>query len=721
DGVTHHVYRTGDLVKRRANGELEFVGRIDDQVKLRGYRIELGEIESQLQAHPQIAAVSVIVRQDTPGDKRLVGYIVPTDSTSTRIGTNTNTNTTSPSTKDLRTFLALTLPEYMVPAAFVTLEALPLTPNGKVDRKALPAPDPRERGRDDTYTPPRTELEHTLAAIWSEILGVTPVGIHDNFFHLGGDSIVSIQMIARAKKRGLHLTPRMIFKYQTVAEIAPQVRTEAVIDAEQGPVTGDVLLTPIQQWFLEKRLPAQHHFNQAELLVTEGLDADTLAAAIGDVVTHHDALRLRYRRDTATGAWTQHLGAAVPATGLVQTHDLTAVPDADLPAAMQRIGDATQQSFDLTAGPLLRSALMNLGTRSATQDDGDPTPSGQRLLIAVHHLAIDSVSWRVLLEDLGAAYAARALGQVPALPDKTTSFKAWADKLAAHAVSDRARAEFAYWAEPKPGHRLPRDHADGANTGDSADTVRVSLDPQETGALLRDVPRAFATRINDALLTAIAHAVGGWTGRRRTLIGLEGHGREDLFADTDLSRTVGWFTSVFPVVLDADPAADPVDSLAAVQAQLARIPDNGVGYGVLRYLGAGDTAPVLQAQPYPEINVNYLGRFAETLPGIGRYADPAESRGRSASPHGPRWNVLDVTGAVEGDVFRLYLTFSAALHDRATVERLAADILAVLRRLIEAAAQDPAERTRADRATEGTALTDVSDSDLAAILKRFSV
>ncbi|MCT2548295.1 non-ribosomal peptide synthetase [Streptomyces atratus] len=685
------VYHTGDLVKWRSDGTLEFIGRIDNQIKLRGYRIELGEIEAALNTHPHIHTTTVTTREDTPGNKQLIAYIVATPDN-------------TPTTHQLRTHLQRQLPDYMVPSTYVLLDQLPLTPNGKVDTKALPAPDHHRPELANTYTAPRTDTERTLAAIWSEILGIDTVGIHDNFFELGGDSIVSIQMIARAKKFGVHLTPRLIFKNQTIAEIAVHAAANTPVDAEQGRVTGEVPLTPIQHWFFEKNLPTFDHFNQAELLVTDGLAPDLLRLALADLIEHHDALRLRCV-DGPDG-WRQYLDETVD-TDILDVHDLSGIPDESLASVSLDIAEETQQSLGLAKGPLLRAALLELG----------PT-RGQRLLTVVHHLAVDGVSWRILLEDLGSCYERRAAGLAPLLPAKTTSFRSWAQRLNGFADSAQARAEYAYWAEPKPAGRVPRDR-DGRNDLGSAASVVAALTPEETRALLRDVPRVFNTRINDALLTALAHALRDWTGDDEILIGLEGHGREDLFPDVDLSRTVGWFTSVFPVALRPAPGAtDPVASLQSVREQVARIPNKGVGYGILRHLGAPDVAAVLRRQPTPEVNFNYLGQFTRDLPGIGRYAGPDEPKGHSISPDGTRWNVLDVTAAVEGDTFGLYINYSTALHERRTVERLAEGVVDHLRELIAGSAEGA---TDARRESPGVPLTDVGDADMAAILKRFSI
>ncbi|MGW6217397.1 amino acid adenylation domain-containing protein [Streptomyces sp. NPDC055109] len=685
------TYHTGDLVTWRPDGTLEFIGRIDNQIKLRGYRIELGEIENALTTHPHIHTTTITLREDTPGNKQLTAYVTITP------------GTTAPTTHELRSHLQEQLPDYMIPATYVTLDQLPLTPNGKIDTKALPAPGPERPDLATSYTAPRTDTERTLASVWGDILGIDTVGIHDNFFELGGDSIISIQMIARAKKFGLHLTPRMIFKHQTIAEIAVHAGATTLVDAEQGRVVGDVPLTPIQHWFFEKELPAFDHFNQAELLATDALDPDVLRLALTDLIEHHDALRLRC--EDGDDGWRQYLDESVD-TDVLDVHDLSDVAADALSAVSFGIAEETQNGLDLAKGPLIRCALLELG---ATR--------GQRLLIAVHHLAVDGVSWRILLEDLGSCYEQRAAGRTPRLPAKTTSFRAWAERLREFAESDAARAQFAYWAEAKPGGQVPRDR-DGHNDLGSASTVAATLTPDETRALLRDVPRNFSTQINDALLTALAQALRDWTGDDETLIGLEGHGREDLFSDVDLSRTVGWFTSVFPVALRLAPGAGPVESLDSVKEQLGRIPNKGVGYGILRHLGAPDVASVLGRQPVPEVNFNYLGQFSRDLPGIGRYAPADEPKGHSISPDGMRWNVLDVTAAVEGDTFGVYVGYSTALHDRETVERLADGVIGHLRALIAGSAEGAADSRRT---TPGVPLTDIGDTDMAAILKRFSI
>ncbi|RMF29114.1 MAG: amino acid adenylation domain-containing protein, partial [Chloroflexi bacterium] len=390
------LYRTGDLVRFRPDGSLEFLGRIDHQVKVRGFRIELGEIEVALRRHPRIQEAVVLAREDRPGEKRLVAYVVPPPH-----------DGAAPTVSELRTFLQETLPDYMVPAAFVVLDAMPLTPSGKVDRRALPAPDQARPDLEGAYVAPRTREEEILAQIWAEVLGVERVGVHDNFFELGGDSILSIQVIARANQAGLRLTPRHLFQAPTVAGLAALAGTGRAVEAEQGIVEGPVPLTPIQHWFFERNLPNPHHWNQAVLLeVHRPLAPALLEQTIGHLLAHHDALRLRFRRrgeegtrrrgdeamrrrgDEAmrergdeAGAWEQvnaGLEDTVPLTWL----DLSALPEPARRPAIEATAAQAQASLNLTYGPLLRALYFDLGP-----DVPD------RLLLVIHHLAVDGVSW----------------------------------------------------------------------------------------------------------------------------------------------------------------------------------------------------------------------------------------------------------------------------------------------------------------------------------------
>ncbi|HLO02135.1 MAG TPA: amino acid adenylation domain-containing protein, partial [Symbiobacteriaceae bacterium] len=413
-------YRTGDVVRLLPDGSLEFAGRQDDQVKLRGYRIELGEIEAVLREHPHVHEAVVLLRDEEP--RQLAAYVVPA-----------STEVTSPAAAGdtalgprLRTYLQTRLPEYMVPAAVLTLAQLPLNNNGKVDRRQLPALPDLGTALADAYVAPRSEAETALARIWAEVLRVDRVGIHDNFFALGGDSIMAIQVVARAGQAGLKLTPKDLMQQQTVASLAQVVRVGTTPQADQGLMTGDVPLTPIQRSFFAQSLANPHHHNQAFVLQTApGLDCGALEQALQALVQHHDALRLRYVLEE--GLWRQFY-AAPEAAGqtkpLVTRHDVSGLAEPDRGAHMAAIASHLQASLHISDGPGLAAVLF---------DHGPATPG--QLVLAIHHLLVDGVSWRILLEDLDTAYGQLAQGRPIVLPPKTSSYKTWAEGLTQYAQS----------------------------------------------------------------------------------------------------------------------------------------------------------------------------------------------------------------------------------------------------------------------------------------------
>ncbi len=460
------LYRTGDLARWRTEGHLEFLGRADHQVKIRGFRLELGEVEAALRRHPALRETVVLLREDRPGDRRLVAYLSPREGAE------------PPPVGELRSFLAERLPHYMVPSAFVTLPALPVLASGKVDRAALPAPDAARPELEGGYAAPRTAEEELLAGIWAQVLGVERVGIHDNFFELGGDSILSIQIIARANQAGLHLTAKQLFEHQTVAELAQSAESATAVVAEQGTVSGPVPLTPIMHWFFEQGFANLHHFNQAVMLAPrEPLVPGALDRAAAMLFAHHDALRLQAVRDA--GSWRLENAASEPSTPFVWI-DLGQVPAAERAAALYDAASQLQAGFDLASGPLACLALFDVGEGT------------QRLLWVMHHLVGDGVSWRVLQEDLERAYRQAAADEPPALPPKTTSFKAWAERLLAYAGSEELHGELEHWlaiagaAVP----RLPLDAVEGpglaANTVESGRSVALALTPKR--------PRPFCRR-----------------------------------------------------------------------------------------------------------------------------------------------------------------------------------------------------------------------------------
>jgi amino acid adenylation domain-containing protein/non-ribosomal peptide synthase protein (TIGR01720 family) len=651
------LYRTGDLARFLPGRDIEYLGRIDDQVKIRGFRIELGEIESVLCQHTAVREATVIAREDVPGTKRLVAYLT--------------TSQPAPEVGELRDHLKQKLPEYMVPAAFTFLERLPLSNNGKIDRKALPPPEQQRPDLVGRYVEPRTSVEKALAAIWSKGLRVEQIGVNDNFFELGGDSILSIQIISAARRQGLMLTPKLLFSHQTIATLAAVTEVTKVKPAIEEMVAGSVSLTPIQEWFFEQDLEEASHYNQAVLLeVAEPMDRSLLESALQKVGRHHDALRLRYVREGES--WQQTFSSADEATPL-EWIDLANCSEVERTHAIENTAASAQASLDLKHGPLWRVAYFDLGTGRAG-----------RLLVVVHHLAVDGISWRPLLEDIETVYLQLKTGQAVTLPAKTTSYKSWAEKLLKLVRSESLHRELPYWQnviESRDADQSSRFlTGSSGNTEGSSTTLKSSLTENETQSLLQHVPSAYNTQISDVLLTALVRAWTALTGRPALFTNLEGHGRENLFEDADLSRTVGWFTSIFPVrlrLLETQTNWAPGDALKSVKEQLRQIPQKGIGYGILKYL---DQSSSLCSGSEPVMVFNYLGQFDQVIAGSKLFRFAAESTGPSHSPKQRRRHALEINCQVIGGRLELYWTYNSG--SERSITHLSDAFLSALRELI---------------------------------------
>ncbi|MBN3958479.1 non-ribosomal peptide synthetase [Nostoc sp. NMS8] len=651
------LYQTGDLARYLANGEIEYIGRIDYQVKVRGFRIELLEIEALIIEHPEVREAVVTVDSSETDSQRIIAYVVPNSEERLTIS-------------QLRDFLEAKLPNYMVPTAFVFLEALPLTPNGKIDRKALKAPD-TARPEDQELVAPRNFLEAKLAEIWAGVLGVDKVGIFDNFFELGGDSILAIVVITRANQAGLKLTVKQLFQHQTVVGLASVAVTKNINQAEQELITGLVSLTPIQSWFFEQNLLEPHHWNQAVLLeVKQLIDLALLEKSVQQLLVHHDVLRLRFE-ETEFGY--QQIIASPDAELPLINFDFSALSAGEQKLAIETAATKLQASLNLSTGPLMRVALFNLGRGS------------NRLLILIHHLAVDGVSWRILLEDLDTTYQMMNQGKKIELPAKTTSFKYWSKCLEEYAQSATFQQEWDYWLRESWQNiaPLPVDFSDGDNTVASTLNISICLTVEQTQALLKEVPKVYNTQINDVLLTALVQAFSQWTGNNSLLLALEGHGREEIFDDVDLSRTVGWFTSVFPVLLGLGKTSHPVEALKAIKEQLRSIPNKGIGYGVLRYLSQ-DIARVklLRSLPQAEVVFNYLGQFDQTFSDSSIFKISQDSQGQTRSSRNRESYMLSIDALVIDNQLRIDWTYSEKIHQRSTIERLAQEFLKALQVLV---------------------------------------
>ncbi|MFJ1675389.1 amino acid adenylation domain-containing protein [Streptomyces sp. NPDC088251] len=634
------MYRTGDMVRWRADGTLEFAGRADAQVKVRGFRIELGEVESALASFDGAAQTVVVVREDRPGDKRMVAYVVPVAGAGF-------------DTAAIRSHVAAILPDYMVPSAFVSLEALPLTLTGKLNRSALPAPDYSSGGGQG----PRNDREKLLCALVAELLGVPDVTVDDNFFAMGGDSIVSIQLVSRARQAGLVLTPRDVFQYQTVAGLALAAGAAAPDGehAEPDLGTGSVPLTPIMGWLRELG-SAIDGFNQSVLLrVPAGLTQDALVEALQALLDRHDVLRAHLDRSCAN-RWTLEIPPAgtTDAAHCIRRVDVSTHAESALAPVLAEHAEAARRELAPDEGAMVRAVWFDAGEER----------SG-RLLLMLHHLVVDGVSWRILVPDLMSGWLDAAAGHEIALEPVRTSFRTWAHQLVERAGSAAAEAELPVWERMSaaPGPLLAGRPLDPAEDTKATGLHHTSVLPADrTEPLLTTVPAALDTRVDEVLLTGFALALAEWRRRRGAgggspvLLSLEGHGRDETGA-AELSRTVGWFTAAHPLLVDpgvkwheiqnGGPAAGT--ALNRVREQIRALPGKGAGYGLLRYLNPR-TAALLRDAPGPQIGFNYLGRVR---------TDNAGPTDWGAAPEGVRIAPTDPDMP-----FAHSLELNAVTHDR---------------------------------------------------------
>ena len=571
------IYKTGDSARWLSDGNIECLGRIDDQVKIRGFRIELGEIESNFLKVEGIKE-AVVLAKDNNGSKSLCAYYVSDKDYS--IG-------------ELRKQLKSFLPDYMIPSYYMKLDNIPLTINGKVDKRSLPEPDYNiDTGVE--YEAPKNEIEKKLVEIWKSVLGVNKIGINDSFFELGGDSIKSIQVISRAKSEGYYFEVKDLFENPTIKELS-QCTTKNELIIDQNDVVGNAPLTPIQKWFFEMNFEEENYWNQSIMIFKkEGFSEEVLNKAFTSIITHHDALRMTYtNKNGIVEQFNRHVDEELFDLSI---YDYRNNKDIDK-EKIQEICVEIQESINLEKGPLVKLGLFK-------------TENGDHLLIAVHHLVIDGISWRILFEDLAAAYKMAEEGKEIVLSAKTTSFKTWAEEQKRYAGSYDIKKELKYWEgiEDKDIKSLPKDkESEGSVIGDVR-KVSVQLNEEETENLLKNVNRAYNTEINDILLTALGLTIKQWTGYEDILINLESHGREEIIKNVDITRTIGWFTSQYPVVINTD-SEDISMVLKNTKDSLRRIPHKGIGYGIIKYLYDGEINFKLK----PEISFNYLGQFDEDI------------------------------------------------------------------------------------------------------------
>lgn len=646
------LYRTGDLACLQADGSFHIVGRSDDQVKFHGNRLELNELRYVLNQHPEIKDSAVVLRHDRQGRDILVAYYVARAPLHYA---------------ELREWLARWIPEEIRPNTYIHLPRLPLRPNGKIDYQALPLIEEAIQERQRTIIAPRTPMEESLVAIWSQVLGVEQISVEDNFFDLWGDSILGIILVATAGEAGINITLKQLFERPTIAELATIATVKAESNGEPELVTGAVPLTPIQRWFFTQDLPSPDQWGVAVLFQAENaLDADLVEQTLEHLYHQHDVLRCRFKRGNAD--WECEI------VGPQQFHPpllhryhlpLTDQQQSDKPAILQDLF----VSLRLTEGPLVQSVYLDKGQQRPAQ-----------LWLVIHRLIIDGYSWRLLLEQFHQVYRQLSQGNEVHIPAKTTSYKRWAECLTAYAHSEHLQQQLDYWINNPEWQQvvsLPTDEMVLDDHWYLNETITAALSVEETRNLLQDVLSLYKADILVVLLTALAQMCKQWVGGCAWAIDMESHGREELFDDLDLSRTVGWFTALFPLPLTATRSNNLLDTLKELKEQISRVPDHGIGYGLLRYLSSdAGIQRALEKLPAAEIYFRYSGQFR----GVGdQFLLPLDQQEPTIPTSQYR---LQVICAIFEDQFHLSIFYNGKMYHRPTIEKLAQSFLGTLRSLI---------------------------------------
>ncbi|WP_257142704.1 condensation domain-containing protein [Bacillus cereus] len=653
------LYKTGDLVKWHSDQTIEYLGRLDKQVKIRGMRIEPGEITAKLLELDEIENGYVMAHHDEEGQVNLCAYIVWKKESEP---------------EKIRRKLAQTLPEYMIPVHFMTIDELPLTPNGKMSEQLLPIPE-KETETVEAYVPPCTEIEKLLTDIWQEVLGIERVSIKGSFFDYGGDSIKAIQISSQLRKYRLKLETKYLFTHATIQEVAIYIEPlKKQIDQRQ--ISGEILLSPIQNWFFSKNFVNPHHYNQAETLYkAEGFDPEAVELALDKLIEHHDVLRAVFVKNPQQ---------MVQINRKAYTADFYTLEVMNLrnknnwrELAENHI-DSIQGELDIENGPLIKASIFQ-------------TNKGDHLVIVIHHLIIDGVSWGILLEDLETAYEQAVSGEKIKLPEKTTSYKEWTTELWNYAKEEVVN-ETAYWEDVENRLVVPSSLAVRQSINQkrwySKQLVR-QLNKEKTDLLLKQAHRAYNTEINEILLAAFALAMKEQFGIEELPLDLEGHGRETFSEDVDVSRTIGWFTSVFPVVLEVGREEKLGTAIKSVKDQLRRIPQKGMGYGLL-YCKELHT---IEERPSPPVSFNYLGQFE-----LHENEGQSLHLGNSNSLENERTHMLDLNLAVINGVLEINLEYHEREFDRNEIEQLLNVYTETLEKMVDHCIdkEDDGEKTLSD-------------------------
>ena len=606
------LYRTGDLARWHEDGNIEYLGRIDDQVKIRGFRIELGEIEAVLKKQPGVNEAVVIARTDRSGDNTLYGYVAAEEEL--------NINT-------LRMGLLRELPDYMVPGYLMRIEKIPVTQNGKLDKKGLPEIQAKT---ENAYVEPENEKEAILSKVFKEILGIERVSVKDSFFELGGDSIKGIRVVSKVREAGYDMNIKDVMSGQTIEEISEKLKKAEVLSYEQGEVKGSVKATPILQIFKNWELKEPHHFNQAMMIKVDGNETQ-VEAAIKALVNHHDMLRSVYR------AGNLEIRKYEENCYEFEAYDYRNEDKEE--EKIEEKCEEKQRSMDLEKGPLFKSVLYKVKEENY-------------LFLCMHHLIVDGISWRILIEDIHSGIKQQKEGKEIKLPKKTASYQEWSEALLEYKESKKLEKEKSYWKE------IEKEIKEGSYKGEKQEesgygAVALKLNEEETKKLLTDSKKAYNTEINDLLLSGLGMAVKEVRGQDKVTIGLEGHGREALHKKIEVDRTVGWFTSMYPVILECHKEIEK--SIIRTKEMLRKVPNHGIGYGLLR-----------ENKAESDISFNYLGEMEE-----GKETEKIYSTGTSISEKNRLPGSITINGSVQRGELIFVINYDRSMYTEKEIKALA--------------------------------------------------
>jgi amino acid adenylation domain-containing protein/non-ribosomal peptide synthase protein (TIGR01720 family) len=653
------VYRTGDLGRFGRDGNLECVGRLDRQVKVRGFRIELEEVEAALNRIPEVKNAAVSAPDESNGARRLIAYVVLQEGV-------------GDGARLLRSALGDKLPPFMMPSHFVFLDELPINSAGKLDRRSLPPLAVETAPVSSPESGDGSDLERRIAAIWAQILGVARVGLDDNFFEIGGDSILGLQVVARARRQDIAITPRQLFEKPTVSGLALVASSASGEQVERPTIGGSAPLTSIQRWFFNCGFEDAHHWNMALVLeLTEKICFEVIADALSSVAAQHPVLRSTFIRED--GEWRQRLGSGRGPS--VRAVDLTATGTGEDNQEIQSVVASEQAGLDLTDGPMLRAVLFR--TESNRPD---------RLLIVVHHLVADAVSLSTLAEELDRACGIDGHNSgASSASGRENTVAEWASELERLAHAPAILDEIQHWRKLKDARfsALPVDNA-GANLEGATATVERSLSASRTADLVRIAREPYLAKVDELLMAALVEALCDWTGGSSALIEVERHGREVPGIEMDVSRAFGWFTVTFPLLIDLSSSSRPLDAVRSVKRSLREVPGGGTGFGLLRYACRDENVRgEMRELPQAQVSFNYLGDLDRSLETARYFCRPEILTIGSRSPLAARSHLLEIDSAIRGHRLEIAFRFSTRVFKAETVERLADSLVSRIEALIE--------------------------------------